>query len=74
VLGGAVARSWDLIAEPLIRGLGPGPARLWQIRLAALPDTAGLIGAAWHATRDDDPVLCGTLPTSRSSGRRRSPD
>jgi len=59
VLGGAVARSWDLIAEPLIRGLGPGPARLWQIRLAALPDTAGLIGAAWHATRDDDPVLCG---------------
>lgn len=74
VLGGAVARSWDLVAAPLVRGLGPATARPWKIRPAAHPDTAGLIGAAWHATRDSEPVSCGTLPRSRPPGGRRSPD
>lgn len=51
VVGGAIARSWDLVAEPLAAGMrspapsGPGPA----VVPAAHPEEAALIGAAWQA-------------------------
>jgi len=59
VVGGAIARSWDLVAGPLDGGLVaamPSGAPVPPVERAAVPDTAGLIGAAWHATYDPSPV------------------
>jgi glucokinase len=49
VVGGSMARSWDLF-EPAFRA-GAGRAELPPIRCAAHPGTAPLVGAAAHALR-----------------------
>jgi glucokinase len=48
VIGGSMARSWDLIGGPFAAGLG----RDVPVVLAALGDTSGLVGAAWYAEVD----------------------
>lgn len=49
VIGGAMSASWDLFERPFRTGaLGNG---LPQVRLAADPETAPLVGAAVHAVR-----------------------
>ncbi|MEZ0067334.1 glucokinase [Streptacidiphilus sp. MAP12-20] len=53
VVGGSIAASWDLIAEPLRTGLAQSePARTDRIALqpAQLPDEAPLLGAAYLVT------------------------
>jgi glucokinase len=49
VIGGSMARSWDLF-EPAFRAGAEGSG-LPQIRLAADSEAAALVGAALHATR-----------------------
>ncbi len=73
VVGGAIARSWDLLIDPLYRGLGADAGRRRLVVPAALPDIAGLLGAAWHAGHDSRPVPCGTLTGSRAGAARRPP-
>lgn len=49
VIGGSMSASWDLLERPFRSGaLGNG---LPEVRLAAAPDDAPLLGAALHATR-----------------------
>lgn len=50
VVGGSVARSWDLVEPPLARGLASG-GHVAEVRPAATGDEAGLLGAAWFAAR-----------------------
>jgi glucokinase len=52
VVGGSIARSWDLVAAPLeagIRHSGPAVAGELLVVPAELPERAPLIGAAWQA-------------------------
>ncbi|SEM19551.1 ROK family protein [Streptacidiphilus jiangxiensis] len=53
VVGGSIASSWDLVAEPLREGLADAvPERAGRTDLvrAQLPETAALLGAAYVAT------------------------
>jgi glucokinase len=49
VVGGSMARSWDLF-EPAFRA-GSGDVELPPVHCAAHPGTAALVGAAAHALR-----------------------
>ena len=49
VVGGSVARSWDLLADPLSAGLRDGGACSVEIRPALREADAAVIGAARHA-------------------------
>ncbi len=49
VVGGSVARSWDLLAAPLSAGLRTGGACSVEIRPALRESDAAVIGAARHA-------------------------
>ncbi|MDR5710056.1 MAG: ROK family protein [Armatimonadota bacterium] len=56
VIGGGVARSWDLLEDPLVRAAREAafeaPFRAARILVAALEDDAGLIGAAYVALQN----------------------
>lgn len=54
VVGGSIARSWDLVEPPLARGLASG-GHVVEVRPAAISDEAGLLGAAWFARRSEAP-------------------
>jgi len=59
VVGGSIARSWELVAPPLERGLhlaARSPSRT-QVAPAANPHQAPLIGAAWAAVHPSTPDL-----------------
>lgn len=54
VVGGSIARSWDVIEPPLRAGLNrasPGWAESFRVAPAKLFDAAPLLGAAWFAER-----------------------
>jgi glucokinase len=56
VVGGSIARSWDLVAEPLRTGIAEAvPANVGRVdvRPAVHPDTAPLLGAAYLALESD---------------------
>jgi glucokinase len=50
VVGGAIARSWDVIGPLVTGGLEAGGAKV-DVRLAAHPRTAAHVGAVWLAGR-----------------------
>ena len=52
VVGGSIARAWDVINPPLRSGMeqaSPGWAEVFGLTIAAQIRDAALIGAAWHA-------------------------
>jgi glucokinase len=54
VVGGSMSGSWDLLAEPMRRGITeaePTSAERITVLRARHPADAALIGAAWHARR-----------------------
>jgi glucokinase len=54
VVGGSVARSWDLMAGPLRDGLADGGAGTVPVTAGLHLDTSPLAGAAWAAGRRPD--------------------
>jgi len=67
VVGGSIAASWDLVAEPLRAGLSDvAPAQTRRILLepALYPAEAPLLGAAYLATAS--PPACAPRPSSAS--------
>lgn len=59
VVGGSMTGSWDLIGPALGEGLarvGGGAGARLDIRVAARPDHAALLGAAWHAAPGHRPT------------------
>lgn len=58
VVGGSMTGSWDLIGPALREGLaraGNGQGAVPGVRVAARPDRAALLGAAWHAAAGHHP-------------------
>lgn len=51
VVGGGIAGAWELIAEPLTRGLGGVVATNASTLVKASSADAPLVGAAWYAAR-----------------------
>ena len=49
VVGGSIARAWDLFEGTLLAGLGPIPG-LHAVTVAAQLEDAQLLGAAFYAT------------------------
>ncbi len=49
VIGGSISRSWDMIEEPLRRGLSRHASCHFAIGLAEHPEVAPLVGAAYPA-------------------------
>jgi len=49
VLGGSISRAWDLIDQPLRRGLSRSSDCHFSIELATTPELAPLVGAAYPA-------------------------
>ena len=53
VIGGSISASWDLVAEPLLAGLGGwahGAAGRIAVEPARYPAVAALLGAAYQAS------------------------
>lgn len=56
VIGGSMARSWDVLRPGFVSGLDAGGSPLSSLRIATAQhlDDAPLIGAAWHAAHVTD--------------------
>lgn len=67
VVGGSIARAWDLLEAPLAHGLADGASRRSSapppaVRASVLLDDAPLLGAAWWFSRRARPASPGPRP------------
>jgi glucokinase len=67
VVGGSVARSWDLLARPLEAGLRAGGAPGVEIRPALREADAAVIGAARHASTPRPQLSTDRAATARTA-------